>query len=102
MTILDLLTERATTAFGSAGIPTQSDTQVRPATRPEFGDYQVNGVMPAARTAGANPRALAAAVVGHLQVTDIAESVEVAGPGFIRDACGPGYVLRVSLPLPVR
>ncbi len=40
---------------------------------------RVNGVMPAAKATSTNPRTLAEAVVGHLQISDIAEPVEVAG-----------------------
>ena len=56
---------------------------VRSAARPEFGDYQANGVMAAAKQAGLEPRALAAKVRECLRADEVAESVEVAGPGFL-------------------
>jgi len=56
---------------------------VRPATDPQFGDYQANGVMPLAKRTKANPRELAEEVLERLRLGDICESVEVAGPGFI-------------------
>lgn len=58
---------------------------VRAAGRPEFGDYQANGAMAAAKRLRTNPRALAAAVAEAFTEADpgIVEQVEVAGPGFV-------------------
>jgi len=56
---------------------------VRPCPEPKFGDYQSNALMSLAKTRGQNPRTLAAAVVGKLEVSDLCELVEVAGPGFL-------------------
>jgi len=66
--------------------------QVIYASRPEFGDYQANGVMAIARQLKVNPRELAQKVVDELinrphDPADGAEPLlaraEVAGPGFI-------------------
>jgi arginyl-tRNA synthetase len=67
-----------TTASGS-----HAAALVQPASRPEFGDYQSNGVMGAAKRIGANPRELAAQVVASAQLDDVASEVEIAGPGFL-------------------
>jgi arginyl-tRNA synthetase len=60
---------------------------VIPATRPEFGDYQANGVMAVAKRLKTNPRQLAESVIEHLRANDpgdsLVERYEVAGPGFI-------------------
>ena len=56
---------------------------VGPSKDAKFGDYQANGVMAAAKTLGCKPRELAEKVVASLDVADLAEKVEVAGPGFI-------------------
>ncbi|GAJ15411.1 unnamed protein product, partial [marine sediment metagenome] len=56
---------------------------VRPSTDPKFGDYQVNGVMGLAKRIKTNPRTLAEEVVKNLDLGDICEPAEVAGPGFI-------------------
>lgn len=54
------------------------------ATRPEFGDYQANGVMAAAGRCRRKPRELAEAVISGLRDEDgLVASTEVAGPGFI-------------------
>jgi len=61
------------------------DPNVITASKPEFGDYQSNGVMSVAKKAGRNPRELAADVVEILsdKAGPLIAKLEVAGPGFI-------------------
>ena len=54
-----------------------------PAGKPEFGDYQANGVMAAAKRAKINPRELAQKLLDALDISDLADKLEIAGPGFI-------------------
>ncbi len=54
-----------------------------PAGKPQFGDYQANGVMAAAKRAKTNPRQLAQKLLDALDISDLAEKLEIAGPGFI-------------------
>jgi len=61
----------------------QHPALVGPASRPQFGDYQANGVMAAAKKIRTNPRRLAEKVLQHVKLDDLAEKLEVAGPGFI-------------------
>ena len=70
-------------ALDKAGAPTGTPALVGPATRPEFGDYQANGVMAVAKQLQTNPRELAARVIEELDLSELADSVEIAGPGFI-------------------
>ncbi|KPK44563.1 MAG: hypothetical protein AMJ65_02665, partial [Phycisphaerae bacterium SG8_4] len=56
---------------------------VKPAKDAKFGDYQANGVMSLAKKLKTNPRRLAEQVVERLDLSDICEPPEVAGPGFI-------------------
>ena len=56
---------------------------VRASANPQFGDYQANGVMAAAKKNKMNPRELALKVVDAVYLDDICEKPEVAGPGFI-------------------
>jgi arginyl-tRNA synthetase len=71
-------------ALAAAGGPNGAPAMVAPAARPEFGDYQANGVMPAAKAAKTNPLALAQKVAAAADVSDIAATpLEIAGPGFI-------------------
>ena len=59
------------------------DPLVAPATNPEFGDYQANLAMGLAKRLRNAPRKIAEAIVAKLDVADLCESVEIAGPGFI-------------------
>jgi arginyl-tRNA synthetase len=68
-------------ALTRAGAP-DSPAVVKQAQRPEFGHYQVNGVMGAAKKIGSNPRELANKVL------------EIAGPGFINIQLDPGFISR--------
>jgi arginyl-tRNA synthetase len=82
MTLLQLISQRACAALeavGAAGAP----AHVQPASKPEFGDYQINGVMAAAKQLRCNPRELATRVLAVLDLAGIAEKLEIAGPGFI-------------------
>jgi len=56
---------------------------VSDATKPEFGDYQFNGIMKLAKLLKQNPRAIALRVVEHIETKGMVSKVEVAGPGFI-------------------
>ena len=56
---------------------------VRPTTDPKFGDYQANGVMALAKQLKTNSRKLAEDVAARLDLGDMCEAPEVAGPGFI-------------------
>ena len=75
----DRLTKSLAAVTGQQGCP----AMVAPSGRPEFGDYQANGVMSAAKAARTHPRKLAEQVVAAADLADLAESVQVAGPGFI-------------------
>ncbi|GAI91270.1 unnamed protein product, partial [marine sediment metagenome] len=70
---------------------------VRPATDSKFGDYQVNGVMGLAKKVKTNPRKLAEDVVAKLNLSDICEAPEVAGPGFINLRLKPDFVAQQLL-----
>jgi arginyl-tRNA synthetase len=59
------------------------DIVISDATKPEFGDYQFNGVMRLAKILKKNPREIATTVVEHINTTGMIAKVEVAGPGFI-------------------
>jgi arginyl-tRNA synthetase len=50
---------------------------------PEHGDWATNVALTLARAAKAPPRAIAEAMVAHLELPDWVAGVEVAGPGFV-------------------
>ena len=83
MNIRQLLDDRITAALHSLGAPETVSAIVKPSARPEFGDYQANGVMAAAKQLKTNPRELATRLLDTLDLSDVAEKLEVAGPGFI-------------------
>ena len=54
-----------------------------PATNPKFGDFQCNIALPLAKTLGEKPRAIAEKIVAAVNLHDMCEPLEIAGPGFI-------------------
>jgi arginyl-tRNA synthetase len=83
MNIKQLLSEKVSAAMVLAGLPEGTNPAVSLSNRPNFGDYQANGVMGAAKKLKTNPRELATKVVEHLDLAGIADNIELAGPGFI-------------------
>lgn len=56
---------------------------IRPAQDAKFGDYQANFAMPLGKQLGKSPREVAAQVVAQVDLAEMIEPPEVAGPGFI-------------------
>ena len=52
-------------------------------SRPEFGDYQFNGVMQMAKQYGKNPREIANEIVDKIKEDNHYQDINIAGPGFI-------------------
>lgn len=94
---IEILEERISNAIESETGQSDCPAIVRPAGNPKFGDYQANGVMAAAKKAKNNPRELAAKVVEKLDLDDICESPEIAGPGFINLRLKPNYLAQSLL-----
>ncbi len=59
------------------------DPELRPATKPQFGPVQSNVALRLAKSEGQPPRAVAQRIVDALDVDDLCEPLEIAGPGFI-------------------
>ncbi|HUU20878.1 MAG TPA: arginine--tRNA ligase [Sedimentisphaerales bacterium] len=89
---IDILEERISTAMAAATGCDDCAAIVRPSTDPRFGDYQANGVMALAKKLKTNPCKLAEDVVGNLDLSDICEPPEVAGPGFINLRLKPDFL----------
>ena len=66
MNLKQTLENRITDALGKAGAK-DAPAVVKQASKPEFGHYQANGVMGAAKSLGKNPRDLANEALKHLQ-----------------------------------
>lgn len=65
------------------GIPSDCNPMLALSGKPQFGDYQANGAMAAAKRMGKNPRNIAAQIIQKVDLEGIAETLEIAGPGFI-------------------
>ena len=83
MNIQSILSEKIKQAMIDAGADAQCEALVRQSGKVQFGDYQANGIMPAAKKLGLNPREFAQSVLDKAELQDIAEKTEIAGPGFI-------------------
>lgn len=87
MNIQALLSDKISQALVEAGAPAGSEAHVRQSAKPQFGDYQANGVMAVAKSLGKPPRQVAEQVVAIINdkglLDAIARKIEIAGPGFI-------------------
>ncbi|MCG6403048.1 arginine--tRNA ligase [Vibrio fluvialis] len=83
MNIQALINDKVSQALEAAGAPAGSPAVVRQSAKPQFGDYQANGVMGVAKQLGTNPREFAQKVIDVLDLDGIASKTEIAGPGFI-------------------
>ncbi len=76
--------EAATLAQASG---TPLNPQLVSASKPEFGDFQVNGAMALAKPLKKSPREIALAIINQLKndesFLDVCELPQIAGPGFI-------------------
>ncbi len=82
MNLYQTIATEAEKAFAAAGIA-DAPVVLQAAKNADFGDFQINGVMGAAKKAKQNPRELAQKVADALAGNRIIETAEVAGPGFI-------------------
>ncbi|MDB9307991.1 arginine--tRNA ligase [Aphanizomenon sp. CS-733/32] len=75
------LTQALVAAFGTDY--TNTDPILVSASNPKFGDYQANVALSLSKKLGKPPRIIAGEIVNKLDVSDICEPPEIAGPGFI-------------------
>lgn len=83
MNIQTLLNNRIQQAMVAAGAADDAPALVRQSAKVQFGDYQANGMMGVAKKLKMNPREFAQKVLDLLDLSDVADKVEIAGPGFI-------------------
>jgi arginyl-tRNA synthetase len=81
--IQTLLNQRIQAAMVASGAADDAPALVRQSAKVQFGDYQANGIMGAAKKIGTNPREFATKVLEQLDLSDVADKAEIAGPGFI-------------------
>lgn len=82
MKLHQLVAAEVEQAFSANGL-TDQPIILQPAKNRDFGDYQINGVMGAAKKTRQNPRELAQKVADALQQNPLIATARVAGPGFI-------------------
>ncbi|ETX09670.1 arginyl-tRNA synthetase [Marinomonas ushuaiensis DSM 15871] len=83
MNIQTLLNQRIQAAMVASGALDTAPALVRQSAKAQFGDYQANGIMGAAKALKMNPRDFAQSTLEKLDLSDIADKIEIAGPGFI-------------------
>ena len=92
MNIQSILSDKIKQAMIAAGADEQCGPLVRQSGKAQFGDYQANGIMGAAKKLSLNPREFAQKVVDKLELNEIAQKVDIAGPGFINIFLNPDWV----------
>ena len=83
MNVLERLRAAFAAATPQGGDPSAFALAVRPSGDAKFGDYQANGCMALAKASGKNPRDLAQGVAAVVDLAPLADTPEVAGPGFL-------------------
>jgi arginyl-tRNA synthetase len=84
MNIAAMLRERFLTALAPlAGDAAELSAMVRPTQDPRFGDYQANCAMSLAKRLKRPPREVAEEIARGLDISDMCQPPEIAGPGFI-------------------
>ena len=89
-----LLAARFRTAIAAALGPEHADADpvIRRSQQERFGDYQANAAMALGKVVGRPPRDVAADIVAALDVSDVCEPPEIAGPGFVNLRLLPSFV----------
>ncbi len=68
-------------AFGQAY--QEVDPLIQVANNPQFGDFQANLAMSLTKKLGQNPRQIAQKIIDNLEISDLAQTPTIAGPGFV-------------------
>jgi len=93
MNLLALLQQKLSEAL--TGLVTDPDPYailVKPTQDPRRGDYQVNAAMSLGKVLGQPPRQVAERIVQRLDLSDILEKPEIAGPGFVNLRLRPDWL----------
>ena len=86
-----VLTERFQAAFAAAFGAEHADAD--PIIRPsQFADFQCNAAMGLAKRLGMKPRDIAARILEHVDLADVAETPQIAGPGFLNITLLPEWI----------
>ena len=84
MNVLELLQSKLRDALaGMADDPAPYAALVKPTQDARHGDYQANAAMPLGKALGRKPQEVARDIAARLDLGDVLEPPQVAGPGFI-------------------
>lgn len=83
MNIQSFLSDKFSQAMQLAGTKSPIEPLIKQSSKKQFGDYQVNGIMSAAKKLGINPRQFAEQVLSNIDLGNMIEKMDIAGPGFI-------------------
>ncbi|HHW7568631.1 TPA: arginine--tRNA ligase [Mannheimia haemolytica] len=92
MNIQQILSGKIKQSMVASGADSNVEPLVRQSGKPEFGDYQANGAMGAAKKLGMNPREFAQKILDNADLNGIADKLEIAGPGFINIFLNPEWL----------
>lgn len=92
MNVFQLVQDRFKQALSTIEGAENAPAPLARSTRPEFGEYQFNGAMALAKMLKTNPREIAGKIIDAVELDDVAESLEVAGPGFINVKLKPQWL----------
>ena len=90
LTLQTAVKEALVAAFGNELADT--DPMVAATNNPKFGDYQANVALSLSKKLKMSPRAIAEKIIEHLQVDNISETPQIAGPGFINFTIKAAYL----------
>ena len=92
--VMDWLGDRVRSALVEAFGDEYADADplLAPASKPEFGDYQCNVAMPLGKSLKSKPRDIATTIVERLEVDEVFQPIEIAGPGFLNLKFKPSFV----------
>lgn len=94
-----VLSERFRSAFATAFGPEfrEADPIIRPS---QFADFQCNAAMGLAKKVGMKPRDIAQKLVETVELDDVAEPLEIAGPGFLNIRLRTDWIAAQAAQLP--
>jgi arginyl-tRNA synthetase len=92
MNLHTVLLTKFKAALLKIGAPESSPVPLSKSTRPEFGAYQFNGAMALGKVLGQKPRDIAQLIVDAVELDEIADKLEIAGPGFINVHIKPQWL----------
>jgi arginyl-tRNA synthetase len=91
-TFQSLLEKRLSNALTQAGFTEAGELTIT--TDARFGDYQSTAALVLGQARGENPREIAAKILAHLDVGDLAEPPQIAGAGFINFTLRPDSIAK--------